>query len=186
MRLMLNRFFLNMDHKASQGNVLLDESLDASKKTRKRLREDGKSAAKKKKQGVLDSWVIAKDAAQCKILQDATEIGKKNRLDGTSELQSASQIPTEPILEPEPVLCNIRQRTQEFTWNERAALIYLYLHPNIYPCEDVYDLCSKFKNLNPRTFEGWRRKPDMIRKWPPILKRQKFKKVLKQKTCTQL
>ena len=70
-------FFLNMDHKASQGNVLLDESLDASKKTRKLLREDGKSAAKKKKQGVLDSWVIAKDAAQCKILQDATEIGKK-------------------------------------------------------------------------------------------------------------
>ena len=149
----------------------------AKKQLGKKLREEGVRAAKAKKQSVLNSWVIESNPKEAEELAILNEVGRKIHHD------SYNRLPIEPgdAISSTSIPINaaaFRKGNKSLTWNQRASLIFMFLHEDIRTEKSTRLFANQF-SLKARTFDPWVQNPRFIRTWLPIVKRLDFNSVSK-------
>ena len=92
------------------------------------------------KQGVLSNWILVTDQKTSKHLVELNNHGKTIHRDmyKIDDKSSADDAEISPI-----IAAPHRKRARELTWNQRASMIFRFLHPDIKTPKDPTKFARK-------------------------------------------
>ena len=160
-------------HPTEVTNRLIEDTLLRREK-KGSTKQERREKAKEEKQCILSKWIIAgTEEERLKLVQ----MQEKNSKRSEFELEMKKLADSEENYPPPIIKCVKGLVRREKSWNERAQIIYFYLHPEL-ANKKMYIVRWAYPSLLENTFKNWLKRHDMISRWIPIIKHLKAEDVI--------